>query len=49
MITKMLGWFVIAVLMVCGVWWYLDPVGFSQNPVMAWLRERSLRSSGYHR
>jgi hypothetical protein len=49
MLTKTLAWGVVLVCVVSAVWWLVDPVGFSQNPVFSFLRRLSLRSSGYYR
>jgi len=49
MLTKALALAVIAVAVVSVVWWFADPVGFSQNPVFTYLKQLGLRSSGYYR
>ena len=46
MLTKTFGWGVIGVVAISAAWWFLDPVGFAQNPLFTWL---TLRSQGYHR
>jgi hypothetical protein len=38
MLTKTLAWLVISLFVVSIVWWWLDPVGFSQNPVVTWFK-----------
>jgi hypothetical protein len=38
MVTKTLAWLVISVSVILIGWWWLDPVGFSQNPVLTWFR-----------
>ena len=47
MLSKTLGWGVTSVFMLSFAWWMVDPQGFSQNPVLSWLRELTLRSQGY--
>ena len=42
MLTKTLAWGAIALAVSCVAWWWLDPVGFSQNPLLTWLRQLSL-------
>jgi len=49
MLTKTLAWGVFLVCAVSLIWWLVDPVGFSQNPVFNYLKLLSLRSSGYYR
>jgi hypothetical protein len=49
MLTKTLAWAVILVCVVSAAWWFVDPVGFSQNPVFSYFKRLSLRSSGYYR
>ncbi len=46
MLTKSFAWGVIGVVAISAAWWFLDPVGFAQNPLFTWL---NLRSQGYHR
>ena len=36
--TSMLAWIVFAIFVVLFGWWWFDPVGFSQNPVLKWFR-----------
>ena len=36
--TSMLAWVVFAMFVVLFAWWWFDPVGFSQNPVITWFR-----------
>jgi hypothetical protein len=36
--TNWLVWSVIVVFAVLICWWWFDPVGFSQNPVITWFR-----------
>ncbi len=36
--TNTLAWLVIALFMVLIGWWWLDPVGFSQNPLITWFK-----------
>jgi hypothetical protein len=38
MLTKTLAWLVIPLFVLSIVWWWLDPVGFSQNPVITWFK-----------
>ena len=38
MLTKTLAWLVISLFVMLIVWWWLDPVGFSQNPVITWFK-----------
>jgi hypothetical protein len=42
MLTKTLAWLVISLFVVLIVWWWLNPVGFSQNPVITWFRGLSM-------
>lgn len=49
MLTKTLAWGVIGVVVIGGAWWYLDPVGFAQNPLLRWLNDLKLSSRGYQR
>jgi hypothetical protein len=42
MLTKALAWLVISLLVVLIVWWWLDPAGFSQNPVLKWFKGLSV-------
>jgi hypothetical protein len=49
MLTRGFAWGVIALAVIGGAWWYLDPVGFEGNPVLSWLHDLTLRSEGYHR
>jgi hypothetical protein len=42
MLTKTMAWLVISLFVLSILWWWLDPVGFSQNPVVAWLKGLSL-------
>jgi hypothetical protein len=49
MLTKTLAGGIIGVVAIGAVWWYLDPVGFSQNPLLRWLNDLKLSSQGYHR
>ena len=49
MLTKTLAGIVIGAVAIGAAWWYLDPVGFSQNPVLRWLNDLKLSSQGYHR
>jgi len=46
MLSKTLAWGVIGVAAISAAWWFLDPVGFGQNPLFTWL---TLRAQGYHR
>ena len=49
MLTKTLAGGIIGICVIGVAWWYLDPVGFSQNPLLRWLNGLSLSSQGYHR
>ena len=49
MLTKTLAGGVIGFVVIGVAWWYWDPVGFSQNPLLRWLDDLSLSSQGYHR
>lgn len=49
MITKLLGWCLVAIILASIVWWRIDPVGFSHNPVVSYFQHASMRSSGYYR
>jgi hypothetical protein len=49
MLTKTLAWGVVALCVISVVWWWLDPVGFANNPVLSFFKDLSLRSQGYHR
>jgi len=49
MLTKTLAGGVIGIAVIGMACWYLDPVGFSQNPLLRWLNGLSLSSQGYHR
>jgi hypothetical protein len=42
MVHKTLAWLVISLLVVLIAWWWLDPVGFSQNPVVTWFKGLSV-------
>jgi hypothetical protein len=42
MLTKTLARLVFSLFIVFIVWWWLDPVGFSQNPVVMWFKGLSL-------
>ena len=48
MLSRTFTWGIAGVVILCGAWWMLDPVGFSQNPVLSWFKELTLRSRGYH-
>lgn len=41
MLTKTLAWSVIVLFVVSLLWWWLDPAGFSQNPVLTWFKSLS--------
>ena len=47
MLSKTFVWGIASVFILSTAWWMLDPVGFSQNPVLGWFRELPLRSQGY--
>jgi hypothetical protein len=47
MLSKAFAWGVTSVFILSLAWWIFDPQGFSQNPVLSWLRELTLRSQGY--
>ena len=49
MLTKTLAGCILAVLASSAVWWYVDPVGFSQNPALSWLKGLSMPLPGNHR
>lgn len=49
MLTKTFGWGAVLMLAVCVTWWWFDPAGFSQNPVLEWLRHLSIRFPEAHR
>ena len=49
MLSKTLAWGIVGVVAIAIAWWLVDPAGFSQNPVLAWLNGLTLRSQGYHR
>jgi hypothetical protein len=36
--TNTPAWLVIALFVALIGWWWLDPVGFSQNPVITWFK-----------
>jgi hypothetical protein len=36
--SKTLAWVVTSLVVTLLVWWWLDPVGFSQNPVLRWFK-----------
>jgi hypothetical protein len=38
MLTKTLPWLVMALAAALAAWWWLDPAGFSQNPVFGWFK-----------
>jgi hypothetical protein len=42
MLTKTLAWLVISLFVISIAWWWLDPVGFSQNAVITWLKGLSM-------
>jgi hypothetical protein len=42
MLTKTLPWLVIALAAALAAWWWFDPVGFSQNPVLRWFKGLSV-------
>ena len=42
MLTKTLTWLVISLFVALTAWWWLDPVGFSQNPVFTWFKGYSV-------
>jgi len=42
MAAKTLVWIVTAVFAALIVWWWLDPVGFYQNPVLRWFKDFSV-------
>ena len=42
MLTKTLTWLVISLFVALIVWWWLDSVGFSQNPVFMWFKGYSV-------
>lgn len=42
MLTKTLAWLVILVFAGSIAWWWFDPVGFSQNPVLMWFKGLSV-------
>jgi hypothetical protein len=35
-------WAIFAFLLVCLAWWWFDPAGFYQNPVLTWFRGLSV-------
>jgi hypothetical protein len=41
MATKIVGGAFVAVLLASVTWWWLDPVGFLQNPVVVWVKQFS--------
>ena len=47
MLSKAFAWGIAGVAILSAAWWMADPGGFSQNPVLSWLRELTLRSQGY--
>jgi len=49
MLTKTLAYGVIALCAISAVWWWVDPVGFANNPVLRFFKDLTLRSEGYHR
>lgn len=49
MLTKTLAWLVIALFVVLVLWWWLDPTGFSYNPVVTWLKGLSFPFPGRSR
>ena len=49
MITRMFVWGAVLFLGICGLWYWLDPLGFLHNPVLDYLNDLMLRVSGYHR
>lgn len=49
MLTKTLAWLVISLFAVSLVWWWLDPLGFSRNPVLTWFKSLSVPSPGRFR
>jgi len=44
MLTKTLAYGIIALFVVSVAWWLVDPVGFANNPVIAYLKNVSSRS-----
>jgi hypothetical protein len=44
MLTKTLAWSVVAITVACVAWWWWDPAGFSQNPVLRWFNSLSQHS-----
>jgi hypothetical protein len=42
MLIKTLAWLVTSLFVALIVWWWLDPGGFSQNPVLRWLKDLSV-------
>jgi len=48
MLTKTLAFIIIGSCVIGAVWWWLDPVGFANNPILSFFRDLSLRSQGYH-
>ena len=49
MLSKTFAWGIAGVVILSAAWWMADPAGFSQNPVLSWLKELTLRSQGYRR
>ena len=49
MLTKTLATIIIGAAAISAVWWWVDPVGFANNPVLSFFKDLSLRSQGYHR
>jgi hypothetical protein len=48
MLTKTLAFIVIGSCVIGLGWWYFDPAGFANNPVLGFFKDLSLRSQGYH-
>jgi hypothetical protein len=42
MLTKTLAWFVTSLFVALIVWWWLDPVSFSQKSVLRWFKDFSV-------
>ena len=46
MLTKTVAGLVISLLAVFIAWWWFDPVGFSQNPLLTWFKGLSVPLPG---
>jgi hypothetical protein len=46
MVAKTLGWLVVALVVALVAWWWLDPVGFAENPVFKWFKGLSVPLPG---